>query len=266
MKTIVVTGSTKGIGYGLVEEFLKLGCQVLVSGRKQEDADRAAFILEECASKENILAKACDVGEYQQVQALWEAAVDRFGKVDIWINNAGQAQAIQDFWEIPANLMESVVRANLLGQMYGAKAALSGMLSQGFGALYIMEGKGARGDIQKGMTLYSATKRGCNYLFNALAKEVEGTPVIVGSISPGMVVTDLLNRQKEANPENWEDTKKIFNILADKVEVVTPWLAEEVLANEKNGVEIRWLSRWQVMGRFLAAPFKKRDLFGEEEN
>lgn len=264
MKTIVITGSTKGIGCGLAEEFLKRGCQVVVSGRKQEDAEAAAQKLAKSASAEHILAQACDVSEYLQVQALWAAAVERFGKVDIWINNAGQAQAIQNFWEIEASLMQAVVKANLLGQMYGAKVAISGMLEQGFGALYIMEGKGANGHVQKGMTLYSATKRGGNYLFNALVEEVEDTPVIVGSISPGMVVTDLLTRQRDADPENWERTKKIFNILADKVETVVPELAEAILANKKNGTEIRHLSRMKVMSRFLTAPFNKRDLFEDE--
>lgn len=265
MKTVVITGSTRGIGYGLAQEFLKRGCQVVVSGRKQADAEDAAARLAQHADRAQILAQACDVGEYLQVQALWRAAVERFGKVDIWINNAGQAQAIQNFWEIDASLMESVVRANVLGQMYGAKVAINGMLAQGFGALYIMEGKGARGDVQQGMTLYSATKRGGNYLFHALAQEVEGTPVIVGSISPGMVVTGLLTRQREADPENWERTKKIFNILADKVEVAAPWLADRILANDQNGAEIRRLTRLKVMARFLKAPFSNRDLFEEED-
>lgn len=261
MKTIVITGSTKGIGYGLADEFLARGCRVVVSGRRQEDADKAAARLAEKHDAGRVLAKGCDVSDYPQVQALWEAAAAAFGRVDIWINNAGQAQAIQDFWTLPENLIESVVGANVLGQMYGAKVAINGMLEQGGGTLYIMEGKGSKGDVQKGFTLYSATKRGGNYLFHALAKEVEGTPVRVGSISPGMVVTELLSRQKEANPVDWERTKKIFNILADKVETVAPWLADRILEDQKNGAEIRWLGRGKVMWRFLTAGFNKRDLF-----
>ena len=264
MKTIVITGSTKGIGYGLAEEFLRLGCQVVVSGRKQADAEAAAEQLARVGDRKNILAQACDVSDYLAVQALWDAASKHFGKVDIWVNNAGQGQAVQNLWEIEANLMQSVVEANLLGQLYGAKVAVNGMLEQGFGALYIMEGKGSKGDVQKGMTLYSTTKRGGNYLFHALVEELKETSLIVGSISPGMVVTDLLTRQKRANPADWERTKRIFNILADTVDVVAPWLAAEILANDKHGAEIRRLSRLKVMGRFLSAPFSKRDLFGEE--
>ncbi len=265
MQTVVITGSTKGIGYGMAEEFLKRGCQVVVSGRRQTDVDQTAANLASHYPADRIFGKACDVGVYDQVVALWQAAVAHFGQVDMWVSNAGQGHALEDFWEFAPELIESVVRANLIGQMYSAKVAISEMLAQGHGALYIMEGKGARGDILKGFTLYSATKRGGNYLFQALAQEVEDSPVIVGSLSPGMVVTDLLNQQRDDDPAQWERTQNIFNILADKVETVTPWLVEKMLANTENGAEIRWLTRGKIIKRFLSAPFNKRDLFTGEK-
>jgi NADP-dependent 3-hydroxy acid dehydrogenase YdfG len=163
------------------------------------------------------------------------------------------------------DVIRSVVEANMLGQMYGGKVALVGMIEQGFGALYIMEGKGSKGDVQRGFALYGSTKRGGNFLFYSLVEEVKHTPVIVGSLSPGMVVTGLLTRQREANPETWERTKRIFNILGDTVENVCPWLVERILANGKHGAEIHYLSSAKVMLRFLMAPFSKRDLFGEGE-
>ena len=264
MKTVVVTGSTKGIGYGLAEEFLKRDCQVVVSGRKQMDADAAAEKLAQTYDSDRVLAQACDVGEYAQVQQLWQAAVERFGRVDIWVSNAGQGHALENFWDLPAELMESVVRANLLGQMYNAKVVINGMIEQGGGAFYMMEGKGADGKVLEGLTLYSATKRGANYLFDALVKEAEGLSLIVGSLSPGMVVTDLLAQQRSADPEDWERTKRVFNILADKVETVTPWLVERVLENKKHGAAFQWLTTGKVMWRFLTASFNKRDLFGDE--
>lgn len=76
-----------------------------------------------------------------------------------------------------------------------------------------------------------------------------------------MVVTDLLTQQYESRPEDFEQAKRIFNILADRVETVTPWLARQVLDNEKNGARITWLTRRKTMGRFLVTPFRKRDLF-----
>jgi len=264
MKTVVITGSTIGIGFGLAESFLSQGCQVVVSGRTQVKVDQAVQTLAKKFDPSKILGEPCDVSDYQQVQNLWDRSVEKFQQVDIWINNAGQGQAIQDFWTLDQDLIKSVLEANLLGQMYGAKVALNGMLEQGHGALYLMEGKGAKGDVQKGFALYGTTKRGLNFLFHSLVKEIDNPKVIVGSLSPGMVVTGLLTRQKEADPEKWESTKKIFNILADSVENVSPWLVEKILNNSKHGAEIRYLSTAKIMLRFLSAPFSKRDLFAEE--
>ena len=264
MKTVVITGSTKGIGLGLAKAFLARDCRVVISGRKQADVDAVVETLEGLYPDGKILGQACDVRNFQQVQTLWDVSKRRFGQVDIWINNAGQAQMIEEFWALPEDLIESVVETNLLGLMYGAKVAVNGMLEQGGGAVYVMEGKGSRGDVQGGMSLYSATKRAGNYLFHALVKELEGSSVLVGSISPGMVVTDLLTMQKNADQETWERTKQIFNILADKVETVSPWIADRILANQDHGKQIRWLKRGKVLWRFLSASWNKRDLFGED--
>ena len=227
MKTVVITGSTTGIGFGLAKAFLEQGHQVVISGRTKAKVDIAVKQLGEGHDLSKIMGQPCDVCDFQQVQTLWDRTIEQFKIIDIWINNAGQGQAIQDFWTLEPALIKSVLETNLLGQMFGAKVALSGMLEQGHGEFYMMEGKGAKGDVQKGFTLYGSTKRGGNFLFHSLVKEVEHPKVIVGSISPGMVVTGLLTRQKEADPENWERTKKIFNILADTVENVSPWLVEK---------------------------------------
>jgi hypothetical protein len=78
-----------------------------------------------------------------------------------------------------------------------------------------------------------------------------------------MVVTDLLTKQYETRPpEDWERATRIFNILADHVEAVAPWLVDKVLKNEKTGVRFKYLTTPKLVGRFLAAPFRKRDLFG----
>ncbi len=59
----------------------------------------------------------------------------------------------------------------------------------------------------------------------------------------------------------WERVKRIFNILSDRVETVTPWLARKILSNTKNGVTIAWLTKSKLLGRFLSAPFHKRSVF-----
>jgi NAD(P)-dependent dehydrogenase (short-subunit alcohol dehydrogenase family) len=263
MKTVVITGSTKGIGFGLAEAFLAKGCRVVINGRTDENVQQACKKLRENFDALQVFGVPCDISDFDQVEALWKAAVGRFKKVDIWVNNAGQAQAIQDFWTLNPEQIRTVVETNIIGTMNGTKVAIQHMLKQGHGAVYNMEGAGSTGRLHVGMLLYASTKRGLNYLLNGLAHELDGKPVIIGGLSPGMVVTDLLLDQKEGDPEEWERTKKVFNIMADKVETVCPWLVDQMLKNEKNGANLSWSSTAKILWRFLTSPFKKRDLFEE---
>jgi NAD(P)-dependent dehydrogenase (short-subunit alcohol dehydrogenase family) len=265
MKIIVLTGSTRGIGYGLADAFLDLGCAVVISGRTSASVEGAMTKLSAKHAPDRILGQPCDVTQIEQVQALWDAAQAHFGRIDIWINNAGVNHPRLDFWEQSAERIQAVVATNMLGTMYGSQVALRGMLNQGFGGLYNMEGLGSDGRRVEGMTLYSSTKYGLRYLTEALAAETRGTPVLVGALSPGMVVTDMLTNEEVRSVEDWEAAKRIFNILGDRVEDVSPWMARQILDNTKTGVRIKWLTRGKIMARFLAAPFRKRDLFGESE-
>ncbi len=263
MQTVLITGSTRGIGYGLADSFLALGCAVTISGRTQESVDKAMATLSAKHGADRILGHPCDVTQIEQVQALWDQAQAHYGKIDIWINNAGVNSSVVNFWELSADQIKSVVGTNVIGAMYGAQVALSGMLDQGFGSFYNMEGFGSDGRQGHGMALYGCSKAGLRYLTDALIHETKGTPVLVGAIRPGMVVTDFLIGHREDQPEVWEQSKRIFNILADRVETVTPWLAQKILENQKTGVRISWLNRGKIMARFLSAPFSKRDLFKE---
>lgn len=261
MQTIVITGSTQGIGFGLADAFLQLGCQVVVSGRTSEKVARAVQSLKEKYPAEQVIGVRCDVTNYEQGADLWKAAREHFGKIDIWVNNAGLGNAPTDFWKLDPDLIHDVVTTNIIGAMYGAKVALQGMLDQGYGALYNMEGKGSDGSKTPGLTLYGSTKYGLHYLTKALADEVKDSSVIVGTLKPGMVVTALLTDPFVNRPEEWKRVKRIFNILADPVETVAPWLAQQILGNQKNSVEINWLTKPKVMWRFLTAGFNQRDLF-----
>jgi NAD(P)-dependent dehydrogenase (short-subunit alcohol dehydrogenase family) len=261
VKIIVITGSTRGIGYGLADSFLDLGCAVTISGRTQEAVDKAVTELAAKHDAERILGHPCDVAGFEQVQALWDAARKRFGRVDIWVNNAGLGQKQVSFWELPTERIETIVNTNVLGTMYGSKVALLGMLEQGFGALYNMEGLGSGGPKVEGTSVYATSKAGLRYFDEMLAQELSDTPVIIGSLNPGMVVTELVTSPYDGKPEEWERVKRIFNIIADRVETVTPWLARRILDNNKNGARISWSSTWKVMARFATAPFRKRDLF-----
>jgi NAD(P)-dependent dehydrogenase (short-subunit alcohol dehydrogenase family) len=265
MKTIVITGSTRGIGYGLADSFLDLGCAVVISSRTPEHIAEAVVRLSARHVPERVLGYPCDVTDFDQVQALWDAAQDRYGQIDIWINNAGISHPQTDFCDHPAERIGAVVSTNLVGTMYGSKVALLGMLEQGYGRIYSLEGLGSDGRKVEGLAVYGTTKAALRYLNESLARETKGTGVLVGALRPGMVLTDLVMKQYEGRPEELERVKPVFNIIADRVETVTPWLARRMLANNRNGVTISWLPWWKLLGRFITSPFRRRDPFEDLE-
>jgi NAD(P)-dependent dehydrogenase (short-subunit alcohol dehydrogenase family) len=258
-KIIVITGSTRGIGFGLADSFLALGCAVVISGRQPQAVEQAIAKLSSQYGTERILGHPCDVTNYNQVQSLWDIAKSHFGRVDIWINNAGISHPRLNFWEQPPDVLETIIQTNILGVMYGSKVALTGMLAQGSGAVYNVEGLGSDGRLIPKMGIYGSTKAGLHYFNRALVNEVEGTPVLVGIIRPGMVLTDMLMGENARSSPDWEANQRIFSILAEPVEVVTPFLARKILVNHKNGTLISYLTGSRALMRFLTMPFKMQN-------
>ncbi|HTX79969.1 MAG TPA: SDR family oxidoreductase [Longilinea sp.] len=259
IKTIVITGSTRGIGFGLADSFLNLGCAVMVSGRTQAAVKEAMKKLTESHEKDRVRGIPCDVIDPVQLQALWNAAVAAFGHVDIWINNAGIAAESLPVWEITSEQLSAIVHTNLTGAMLGCGIAIRGMLKQGHGAVYNLEGLGSdRGRFVPGTTAYGTTKAALRYFDDALAIELKSKPVICGSILPGMVYTNLLTGEHDGRKLDPQRIKGIMNIIGDQVETVAPKIAQRVLANTINGARIRMVSSGTILWRFLAAPFIKR--------
>lgn len=261
VKHIVITGSTRGIGAGLAEAFLARGCSVTVSGRGAETVSKTVAGLKSGYEAKRVFGLACDVTIPKQVQALWDQSFEQFGKVDIWVNNAGTSGERGVIWELPFEDVQVPITTNILGTVYGAQVAMRGMLTQGFGAIYNMEGMGSDGRKHTGLALYGTSKYAIHYFTESLALEARKTPVIIGAIRPGMVITNLITDRYEGRPEEWERAKKIFNVIADKVENVSPWLADRILANQKSGVILAYSSTWNLLWRFVSQPFAKRNLF-----
>ncbi|MBL8643540.1 MAG: SDR family oxidoreductase [Rhodospirillaceae bacterium] len=263
-KVVVVTGSTKGIGRGLAREFIKRGHSVVVSGRTQAAVDEAvADVSKDAVNGAKALGVPCDVIDYAAVQKLWDKAVAAFGRVDIWINNAGMSNSRFPIGHLLQDEVEAVPRTNLVGTLNGSHVALKGMKAQSqingiSGDLYNFEGFGSNGSKQRGMSLYGCTKFAITYFTKCLIAETKGGAVRVGYLSPGIVITDLSVRDKtKVPPKQWAFTIMIYNILADRVETVTPWLVENVLANTKHGARIAWLTRGKSLWRFLKSRFVK---------
>jgi len=260
MKTIVITGSTRGIGFALAREFLKRDCQVVISGRSDPSVRNSVEKLEAEFPEAQIAGFPCDVKNYDEISTLWKLSKSRFGNIDIWINNAGISNEQAPSWEISVDELQSVVETNILGELFGTKVAMQGFLDQGFGALYNVEGMGANGKTNnvKGLSIYGMTKAGLHYFNKCLIKEIDHPQIIAGALQPGMVLTDLVKGQYEEKPDEWEKVKGILEIIASPIDEVAPWMAKKILTNHKNGAYFHYGGTLRILKRMILSLFRKK--------
>jgi len=264
-QSVVITGSTQGLGFGYAREFVRRGHQVVVSGRGEARVKAAVERLgsEFPDARQCISGFACEISELEQVRALWDHGVASFGRIDIWLNNAGYARTGAEFADNTAEEIEAMVRANVIGSFNAAQTAVAGMARQGGGKLYLtLGGGGASGRVVPGMTVYSTTKRAVKYLANCLVKErreLHDESILIGTISPGINITEGMLREMRTIPQAQRARAlKQLNFIGEHVETTTPWIVERVLNDRKQGNDITWLTGGRLAGRALAMMFGAR--------
>ncbi len=250
-KTIVITGSTRGIGNGLAVEFLKAGHQVVINGRDPEKVARAVAKLKDTCSDE-VAGVTGSVSDPETHEKLINKAVNTFGKIDIWINNAGIPQPHRKLADIETEDIKAITEINIYGLMLGTRAAIQFMTKQGFGKIFNMEGFGSDGRMMDKLSLYGTTKRAVNYLSKTISNELSGSPVQLGILSPGMVRTEFLDGAREIRtPDEARQFKKVYDILAEDPDVVTKFLVNGILKSTKHYDRIEFLTKERLFVRIL---------------
>jgi NAD(P)-dependent dehydrogenase (short-subunit alcohol dehydrogenase family) len=199
-KVVVVTGAASGIGRALARRFLADGARVAVADIDKDALAAAAVELagEHHDGDERVLAVPTDVGRADEVEALAEATVERFGAVHVVCNNAGIGVSGWA-WEVPADRWRAIVDVNLLGVAHGVRAFVPRMIEQGEG--HVVNTASAAGLVTgPGMAPYYATKHGVVALSEALYFDLQlsGAPVGVSVVCPEWVRTDIFTHGGEA--------------------------------------------------------------------
>jgi NAD(P)-dependent dehydrogenase (short-subunit alcohol dehydrogenase family) len=127
--TVVITGSTRGIGFGLARQFLMKGCSVVIKGTGAAGVEKE--MLELSAFSRQLHGVVSDISGSYGVERLCTEALNRFSSVDIWINNAGVGQPQQKIWELEAGMPEKIAAVNVMGVVHGTIIPFRFMQKQG---------------------------------------------------------------------------------------------------------------------------------------
>ena len=143
MKTVVITGSARGLGFNMAKYFREYNYNVVISDLKEENLIKAKEELENIKSNGIVLYKVCNVTKLNDIEELMKFTIDNFKTVDIWINNAGVNQPQKAIWELSESEINTILDVDLKGTIYGSKVAMQEMSKQNSGAIYNIEGYGS---------------------------------------------------------------------------------------------------------------------------
>ena len=192
-KAAIVTGASRGIGRAIAAAFAEAGASVVLSSRKQDALEEAAATM-----KGTTFAFAANAGEREQAEACVQACVDRFGRVDILVNNAAANPYMGPLLGIDEGRAEKTHRVNQWGPvMWSALAVQAGM--GGGGSIINIASTGGLG-VTPGIAYYSATKAALINITRQLAAEL-APKIRVNALAPGLVKTDFARALWERNEE-----------------------------------------------------------------
>ncbi len=202
-KVAIITGASKGIGEAMARGMAEAGAKVVVSSRKQEAVDEVALaFIKDGFSATGI---ACNMGNFDDIQALVEKTVDVYAGVDIIVNNAAVNPVYGPVLKTDAGVFDKIIDTNLKGPLELAKLCYPIMKERGGGSIINISSTAGLTPWQ-GIGIYSVSKAALIHLSKILAKELGPAGIRVHAVCPGLIKTKL-------SEALWSDEKVMKQVL-----------------------------------------------------
>jgi 3-oxoacyl-[acyl-carrier protein] reductase len=188
-----VTGSSTGIGAASAVALARQGCRVAVHYNRSEDEARE--VMEQItASGGDAMLVGGDVSDAEEVERMAREVEDRYGRLDVLVNNAGSLIERRSFSEMTEDLWDRVISVNLKSVFLCSKAVLPMMKRQGSGRIINMTSVAARNGGGPGSAAYASAKGGVSTLTRAMAKDLVSENILVNGVAPGVITTPFHDR------------------------------------------------------------------------
>ena len=254
-KVAVITGGSRGLGFAIAETYARAGAKVVIASRSPHSVDQAVDSLR--ASGYQATGLACDVANITHVEALATHAIQNFGQIDIWVNNAGLSAPYGPTIHIPTKEMMDVINTNITGTYNGSVIAMREFLKQKHGKLINLLGRGDTGSVPM-QNAYSSSKVWVRNFTKALAQEYKNSGVEIFAFNPGLVRTEMLSNvaavsgyEEKLNP--LRTVTMLWGNDADVPARKALWLASPA-TDGKSGLIVTVLSRWMMISRLFTVP------------
>jgi len=192
-KVVVITGASSGIGRAAARRFAERGARLVLAARRANELADVAASCERLGA--HAIAVPTDVTDPAAVEALAARAIGEFGAIDVWCNNAG-VYMMGELGDVPLDVHQRIVAVNLLGTLYGMRAALAQMRAQGHGVIINTASQAGKAPYALAST-YCATKAGVRALTECVRQEQQRGDIHICAVSPPAVDTPLF--QHSAN-------------------------------------------------------------------
>ena len=189
-KKAIVTGGTRGIGFAVVQAFLRNGASVALFGSRQETVDKALAALGAENPDWEVIGMAPDLTDYAAVDAAFAEVEKAFGRIDILVNNAG-ISAREPLYDYTPEAFENIMRLNVSAVFNGCRAAAPRMKAQGGGSIINTSSMVSLYGQPSGVG-YPTSKFAVNGMTRSLARELGRDNIRVNAVAPGVTRTDMV--------------------------------------------------------------------------
>ncbi|MHB8288282.1 MAG: SDR family oxidoreductase [Acidimicrobiales bacterium] len=226
-KVAVITGASRGIGAGLADRFLQRGLSLGLCARNMPAEPRDAAIQD--PQRRNVISCSLDVSDHQALEGFTDRVIQRFQRIDLWVNNAGILDPIGPLRDLDPEHLENNFRTNITGVALGCRLFARHVRTRPGGGILVNITSGAALTPYEGWAPYCSSKAAVNMLTEIVAVEESDAGLRAYAVAPGVVDTSMQKTIRACTPEQFPAVGRFIQIAQSGSFSSPVWVADQLL-------------------------------------